>query len=112
MRTMKNAKTFFYIICLLYIAASFVFIFFHERIFDLFDRSTLDFLKIWAVAGLVIFLLEIVWGNVTLSNRKREANKLKKDIESLKAKIYDMEEKERGNEKALKAFENSLKPKQ
>lgn len=109
---MKSVKTFFYVICLLYIATSFVFIFFHERVFDLFDRSTLNFLKIWAVAGLVIFLLEIIWGSLTLGNRKREANKLKKDIESLKAKIYDMEEKDRENEKALKAFENSLKPKQ
>ncbi len=109
---MKSAKTFFYVICLLYIATSFVFIFFHDRIFDLFDRSTLNFLKIWAVVGLVIFLLEIIWESLTLSNRRREANKLRKEIESLKAKIYDMEEKEREDEKAMKSFESSLKPKQ
>ena len=109
---MKSVKTFFYVICLLYIGASFVFIFFHDQIFDLFDRSVLSFLKIWMVVGLALFLLEILWENLTLSSRKREANKLKKDIESLKAKIYDMEEKEREHDKALKSFENSLKPKQ
>lgn len=109
---MKSVKTFFYVFCLLYIATSVAFAFFHESIFDLFDRSTLNFLKIWAVCGLAIFLVEIFWGSLTLNSRKREANKLRKDIESLKAKIYDLEEKEREHEKALKSFENSLKPKQ
>lgn len=109
---MKSAKTVFYVICLLYIGASFIFIFFHDKIFDLFDRRTLNFLKIWMIAGLVIFLLEIIWENLALSSRRREANRLKKEIETLKAKIYDMEEKERGNDKALKSFESSLKPKE
>ena len=109
---MKSAKTFFYIISLLYIATSFVFVFLHERILDLFDQRVLNFLKIWIVVGLAFFLMEIIWEKLSLNSRRREANRLQKEIASLKAKMYDMEEKERENEKALKSFESSLKSKE
>lgn len=109
---MKRSKIFLYVIYLLFIGLSFVFIFFTNRMFDEWGiQKTLNFLKYWAMFGLGLFLLEILVENIALGRRKNKISRLEKENESLKAKIYDLEEKDRAVDQSIKAFEGSLKPK-
>lgn len=83
-----------------------------DKLFDeLGIQRTLNFFKNWAIFGLVLFLLELLVGSLSLHNRRKDINRLEKEIEALKAKIYDMEEKDRAVDQSIKAFEGSLKPK-
>lgn len=109
---MKNPKSLLFIIYLLFIGISLIFIFFTDAIFDQIGiQKTLNFLKYWAIFGLILFFLEILISNFALKRRRKEIDKLQKENNSLKAKIYDMENSERDVDKSLKSFGNSLKPK-
>lgn len=107
---MKKPKAFLYVLYLLFIGISLVFIFFTEKIFDQVGiQKTLHFLQYWAIFGLALFLFEIIYSNMSLQNRKRENNKLRKENESLKATIYDLEAKDREVDQSMKSFGDSLK---
>lgn len=107
---MKNSKSLLFIIYLLFIGISLIFIFFTDAIFDQIGiQKTLDFLKYWAVFGLILFLFQILISNFSLQNRRKEIDKLQKENNSLKAKIYDIENRDRDLDKSLKSFGNSLK---
>lgn len=109
---MKKPKAFLYIIYLLFIGISLLFIFFTDAIFDQVGiQKTLDFLQYWAIFGLVLFLFEIIYSNMSLQNRKSENNRLRKENESLKARIYDIEARDREVDESMKSFGNSLKTK-
>lgn len=109
---MKNPKTFFYLIYFLFIGISLVFIFFTDAIFEQIGiQKTLNFLKYWALFGLALFLVEILNSNLALKSKRKEISRLKKDNESLKARIYDIEEKDREVDQSLKSFGDSLKSK-
>lgn len=109
---MKKPKIFLYILYLLFIGLSIAFILYTDRLFDeLGIQKTLRFLKNWAVFGLALFLISILVENLSLRNRRKEISRLKKENEALKAKIYDLEEKDRKVDQSIKAFEGSLKPK-
>lgn len=109
---MKKPKAFLYIIYLLFIGLSLVFIFFTDSIFDQFGiQKTLNFLQYWAIFGIVLFLFEIIYSNMSLQSRRSENNRLKKENESLKARIYDIEAKDREVDESMKSFGNSLKTK-
>lgn len=109
---MKNPKAFFYLIYFLFIGISLVFIFFTDAIFEQMGiQRTLNFLKYWAIFGIILFLVEILSSNLALKRKRKEIAKVQNDNASLKAKIYDMEEKEREVDQSLKSFGNSLKSK-
>lgn len=109
---MKKPKAFLYIIYLLFIGLSLVFIFFTDSIFDQFGiQKTLNFLQYWAIFGIVLFLFEIIYSNMSLRNKRSENNRLRKENESLKARIYDIEAKDREVDESMKSFGNSLKTK-
>lgn len=109
---MKNPKAIFYLIYSLFIGISLIFIFFTDAIFEQMGiQSTLNFLRYWAIFGLVLFAIEILNSNLALKSKRKQIGRLQKDNESLKAKIYDIEERDREVDKSLKSFGNSLKSK-
>ncbi len=109
---MKNPKALFYLVYFLFIGISLVFVFFTDAIFEQIGiQKTLNFLRYWAIFGLALFLLEILNSRLALKRKRKEIARLQKDNDSLKAKIYDMEEKDREVDQSLKSFGNSLKSK-
>lgn len=109
---MKKPRLFLYVVYLLFISLSFAFILFTDELFDEFGiQKTLNFLRGWSIFGLCLFLFSILAGNYMLRRSRKISEKLEKENEHLKAKIYDMEEKNREVDNSLKSFENSLNPK-
>src|SRR5690606_25023029 len=107
---MKNPKAFFYLVYFLFIGISLVFVFFIEAIFNQMGiQKTLNFLRYWAVFGLALFLIEILNSNLALKRKRKEIARLNNDNASLKAKIYDMDEREKEVEQSLKSFGSTLK---
>ena len=110
---MIMTKKILYISYIIYIIVSFGFILFTDSLFDQVGiQNTIDFLKYWSAFGLFLFLIEIVSENVFLKKRQNEIKRLKKENETLKAKIYDIEEKDREIDSSINAFEKSLKSKE
>ena len=109
---MKNPKAFFYLIYFLFIGISLVFVFFTDAIFNQMGiQKTLNFLRYWAVFGLALFLIEILNSNLALKRKRKEIARLNNDNASLKAKIYDMDEREKEVDQSLKSFGSTLKSK-
>ncbi len=109
---MKNPKAFFYLVYFLFIGISLVFVFFTEAIFNQMGiQKTLNFLRYWAVFGLALFLIEILNSNLALKRKRKEIARLNNDNASLKAKIYDMDEREKEVDQSLKSFGSTLKSK-
>ena len=100
---MKGLKTFFYVNYALFILASLLIFFYTAQFQDFIGVGNfMLFMKIWAAIGII--LMVVIWlvtyfQNFSLSRR---ADKLEKERNEIKAKLYDQEE---SSDKAAEAIE-------
>ena len=55
-------------------------------------REKIDLLIYVAIAGLILFMTDIIWVNISERNSSKEKEKLNNEINSLKAKMFDLQE--------------------
>lgn len=107
---MKKFKIVIYTIFFLFLVASVLFALFTERMFDQFGMlKFLRFLEIWAWVGMGLFVLEWIVENLHVKRLKGKNSKLEREKETLKVRLFDLEEEKRG--KSLKNVDDSLKKK-
>lgn len=109
---MKKFKNIFYLILALYVVATIIFITNTDAMFDRFGiYSFINFLQVWVIIGLFLLVAEVIVENLHIRRLQHKMKTLDDELTKTKIKFYDREVERDENEKSIKAFESTLKPK-
>ena len=94
---MKKPRFIFYIIFFLFHLGMFSFSLVVENYKNDFDflfglHGYIPSLKFITSIGLLLFIVDFAWYNITLRNHNKELDYLKSEHNSIKAKLFDMQE--------------------
>lgn len=94
---MKQRRLIFFTIFGLYHIAIFFFVIYVESRKDLSDllslHSKLTLFKYGALLGMALFLVDVVWNFIEQGAAKNEHEALRHENNTLKAKVYDLQQK-------------------
>ena len=118
---MKKVRTILVVLSAIYIALTIIFLLNDESLFNTFNLLTLiDYLQAWMVVGLVLLAATIIVGTLYIRSLKSRYNKLEKEHDKVKGRVFEIEEErkaelarqkaeEEETERKLEAFNSSLK---
>jgi len=94
---MKKPRLIFYLIFFLLHLGMFTFSLLVENRKNDFDflfslHGFIPYLKFVTFIGLILLIIDFVWYNITLNNHSKELEHLKREHNSIKAKLFDMQE--------------------
>lgn len=120
---MKKIRTVLVALSGLYVLLTIIFLLNDESLFNNFNLLKLiDYLQAWILVGLVLLTAVIIAGSLYIRGLKGRYNKLEKEHNSVKGRVFEIEEErkaeiarqkaeEEETERKLEAFNSSLKGK-
>lgn len=118
---MKKVRTVLVVLSAIYVVLTIIFLLNDDSLFNNFNLlSLIDYLQAWIVVGLVLLTAVIVVGTLYIRSLKKRYDKLEKEHNLVKSRVYEIEEErkaeiarqkeeEEETERKLKAFNVSLK---
>lgn len=120
---MKKVRIVLVALSALYVLLTIIFLLNDESLFNNFNLLKLiDYLQAWILVGLVLLTAVIIAGSLYIRGLKSRYNKLEKEHNSVKGRVFEIEEErkaeiarqkaeEEETERKLEAFNSSLKGK-
>ena len=118
---MKKFRTALIVLSAIYIVLTIVFLLNNESMFNNFNLLKLiDYLQAWIIVGLVLLAGVIIVGSLYIRSLNSRYNKLEKEHNTVKGRVYDIEQErkaeieqrraeEEETEQKLEAFNRSIK---
>jgi len=106
---MKKLKLVLYIIVIIYVIATVLLVINQDVVINRFGfGDSINYLIIWLLVGLCLFIAEFALQTIHVGKLKKEINRLEKDNLNLKAKLFDQEEERKEVDRSIHSFEDSL----
>lgn len=118
---MKKVRTVLVVLSALYVVLSVIFLLNFDSIFSDFNvLKKINYLQAWIVAAIVLLTALIIAGGLYIRSLKSRYRKLEKEHNTVKGRVYEIEEErkaeiarqqaeEEDTERKLEAFNSSLK---